>query len=79
MRYFFVDGLAISEIEDVHNSMLEGNVLVDTSIFKRDNDYFDVNQPYDVSICRDKLMCSFAAINDKSIAYRNDRVEIYVD
>ena len=76
---FFIDGLAISEIEDANNSMLEGNVLVDTSIFTRNNDYYDVNQPYDVSICKDKLKCSFIAINDKSIAYRNDRVEIYVD
>lgn len=76
---FFIDRLAISEIEDVHNSVQEGNVLVDTSIFKRDNDYFDVNQPYNISICKDKLKCSFGVINDKSIVYRNDRVEIYVD
>lgn len=76
---FFIDRLAIQEIEDADNSMSEGNILVDTCIFKRDNDYYDVNQPYDVSICKDKLICSFIAINEKSIAYRNDRVEIYVD
>lgn len=76
---FFVDGLAIEVSEDVNNSMLEGNILVDTSIFTKDNDYYDVNQSYDVNVCKDKLICSFVKTKEKNIAYRNDRVEIYVD
>lgn len=76
---FYVDGLAISDIEDVSDSMLEGNVLVDTNIFTKDNDYYDVNQSYDINICKDKLICSFVKTKEKITAYRNDRVDIFVD
>lgn len=76
---FFVDGLAISETEDVTASMLDGNVMVDTSIFTRINDFHDVNQSYDVGVCNNKVVCSFETLKGGTISYRNDRVEIYVD
>jgi hypothetical protein len=76
---FFVDRFAISDIDDFNESMIEQNVMVDTSIFTKDNDYYDVNQSYEVGICNNRLICSFVAIKDNIIAYRNDRVEIYVD
>ena len=77
---FFVDCLKIAETEDITCSMEEGNILVDTSIFVKDNDYYDVNQSYDIKICKNKLICSFIKVKEQDIiAYRNDRMEIYVD
>ena len=77
---FFADGLKIAETEDITCSMEEGNILVDTSIFAKDNDYYDVNQSYDIKICKNKLICSFIKVKEQDIiAYRNDKIEIYVD
>lgn len=76
---FFIDGAAISGTEDINNFVMEGNVIVDTDVFKKDNDFYDVNQSYNISICKNKLSCFFVPINDKCIAYRNDRIEIFVN
>lgn len=76
---FFIDGLAISEIEDLNKSFIEGNIIVDTSIFTKDNDYHDVNLSYDINVCDSKVICSFVSISNNVIVYRNDRIEIYVD
>lgn len=76
---FFVDKFAVSTASNLDVSMLEGNVMVDTGIFSKENDYFDVEQLYDVSICGSKLICSFVTKEQYFVAYRNGRVEIYVD
>lgn len=76
---FFVDGLAITESEDVNTSIFEGNILVDTGIFTKANDYIDVEQAYDINICKDKLICSFVKAKEFKNTFRNDRVEIFVD
>ena len=45
---FYVDGLAIKMGEEINIPPLYGNVIVDTSIFTKINDYIDVNQTYDI-------------------------------
>ena len=75
----FIDGLNISEIDDYNMSMIEGNVIVDTSIFTKENDYYDVEKSYDISVSNDRFICLFDSIKENTIAFRNGRVEIFVD
>ncbi len=75
----FIDGLDISEIDDYNMSRMEGNVIVDTSIFTKDNDYYDVEKNYDISVNNDRFICLFDAIKENTIAFRNGRLEIFVD
>ena len=76
---FYVDGLVIKNREDINIPQLDGNIIVDTSIFTKVNDYIDVNKTYDIFYSENKLICSFEKINEIVNAYRNDRVEIFVD
>ena len=76
---FFVDGLTIKKGEDISIPSLDGNIIVDTSIFTKVNDYIDVNQSYDIYYCGNKLICSFDETKEIVNSFRNDRVEIFVD
>ncbi|WP_026518548.1 hypothetical protein [Butyrivibrio sp. MC2021] len=76
---FFVDGLTIKKGEDISIPSLDGNIIVDTSIFTKVNDYIDVNQSYDIYYCENKLICSFDETKEIVNSFRNDRVEIFVD
>lgn len=75
----FVDGLSITEREDINIPLSEGNILVDNSIFTKVNEYIDVEQAYNIYCCKNKLVCSFVKIKEFKKAFRNDRVEIFVD
>lgn len=62
---------------DTHKNM--GNVLIDTAIFTKINDYVDVFQGYEIDIQENELICMFGKVNGVVQSYRNDRLEIYVD
>ena len=55
------------------------NVLVDTTIFTKVNDFVDVFQGYEIDIQGDKLICMFGKADEPIQSYRNDRFEIYLD
>lgn len=76
---FYVDGLAIKMGEEINISPLYGNVIVDTSIFTKINDYIDVNQTYDIYYYGNKLICFFENSKENVKSFRNDRVAIYID
>lgn len=76
---FYVDGLTIKKGEDIPLRPLDGNIIVDTSIFTKVNDYIDVNQAYDIYYYENKLLCSFEKTKEIAASFRNDRVEIFVD
>ena len=76
---FFVDGLAIKKGEDINISLLEGNIIVDTNIFSKVNDYIDVNKNYEIYYYKNKLLCSFGNIKEVVDAFKNDRFEIFID
>ena len=75
----YVDGLAIKNGEDINAPQSDGNIIVDTSIFTKVNDYVDVNQTYDICCCENKVICSFENAKEIVNSFRNDRVEIFVD
>lgn len=76
---FYVDGLAIKNGEDINITPLDGNVIVDTNIFTKVNDYIDVNRKYDIYCNENKLICSFGKTKEIVNSFRNDRVEMFVD
>ena len=76
---FYVDGLAIKNGEDINIHQFDGNIIVDTSIFTKVNDYIDINQTYDIYYYENKLICSFNKTKENVDSFRNDRVEIFVD
>ncbi len=76
---FFVDGLAIKKGEDINIPSLDGNIIVDTSIFTKVNDYIDVYKTYEICYFGNKLICSFDKTKVIVNSFRNDRVEIFVD
>lgn len=76
---FYVDGLAITKVKDLDKPQIDGNVIVDTCVFKKVNDFIDVNKSYDIFYCENKLICSFEKTKEIRSSFRNDRVEIFVD
>ena len=76
---FFVDVSYIKNSENVNVISYRGNVLVDTEIFSRVNDYVDVDQTYEINIFEDKLICAFIKCNEFKKSYINDRLEVFVD
>lgn len=76
---FYVDGLAIKNGEDINIRPLEGNIIVDTGIFTKVNDYIDVNQTYDIYYYENKLICSFEKTKEIAKSFKNDRTEMFVD
>lgn len=75
----FVDGFAVKKLGNINASIFEGAVLVNTDIFKRTNDYIDVNQSYDIYYGKSKLICSFAKINDFVQGFKMDRVVVFTN
>lgn len=76
---FFMDMSCIKKQEsfDIHKN--KGNVLVDTTIFTKVNDFVDVFQGYEIDIQKGKLICIFGEGDEFIQSYQNDRFEIYVD
>lgn len=76
---FFVDGFKVKRRECVNCLQLEGDILVDTSIFTKASDYVDINQIYDVYYNDNQLMCFFKDKNEIVSVVINDRVGFLVD
>lgn len=76
---FYMDGSYIKEQESLNVHTSKGNVLVDTNIFQKVNDYIDINQGYKVDIQANKLICVFEGVDEFKQSYRNERFEIYLD
>ncbi|MGX7418172.1 hypothetical protein ACWOFR_05140 [Carnobacterium gallinarum] len=55
-----------------------GIVEVDTSIFKKSNDYVDVNESYSVFVENNTLICEFESDFSPNKVYKNNRMEIYL-
>lgn len=76
---FFINEIkAIESFADAELS-LPGDVIVDASIFKKINDYIDIDQGYSVYITNSKLICSFGEVQKIANKYYNDRFELLID
>lgn len=76
---FYIDSTYIVEHDRVNVIVEEGNVLVDSSIFTHINEYIDIYHNYSVQIQNDRLVCFFENVSTPMQAYRNNRLEVYID
>lgn len=76
---FFVEKTL--RINDTENDILafEGNLILDTSIFTKENDYYDVDLSYDTYFLNNKLLCCFGALDEIEKSYKIGRINFFVN
>ena len=55
----FIDSTYITQFEFSKRNIHKGNILIDTSIFSKTNDYIDVNAGYNIAFENNTLVCLF--------------------
>lgn len=76
---FYVDGM-VTNLCDFSNVFTEkGDVIVDTGVFEKENEYIDINSGYTISAYTNRLTCCFVDSIQVAKKYENNRVEILVD
>lgn len=76
---FFISKGMITGSSSIELPTVEGSVLIDNSIFSKEYDFVDIDETYNVSLQDNKLLVCWDDIDDSSKAFRNQRVEIYVN
>jgi hypothetical protein len=74
----FVDSDCFKEFSTEEINMLNGNVIVDTDIFKKANDYVDTDGEYFINISDDKIICSFGLHNCIKEAIGNNKIKFLI-
>lgn len=75
----FISKGMITESSNIELPTVEGSVLIDTSIFSKQYEFIDTDEIYNVNLHDNKLLFYWEDIDDSSKAFRNQRVEIYVN
>jgi hypothetical protein len=75
---FFVDADCFKELSLGETVMINGNVIVDTDIFKKENDYVDTDGKYFVEITDNTLTCVFGTHNYIKERIGNDRIKFLI-
>ena len=76
---FFADRCEFSEIETPYTSKCQGEVVVDTDIFKRRYDFVDVNGDYSVTLCNGRLICLFDRFSESLGIVEGKRLGFLID
>lgn len=76
---FFVSKGMIVTYPSMELKTIIGSVLPDISIFTRQYEFVDVGKTYNISLCNEKLIVFWGNIDNSCTAYRNERMEFYVD
>ena len=76
---FFIDVDCIEKFEVGEMSRITGNVLVDTGIFAKQNDYANIEGSYFVTLIGRKLFCKFCEEFNANAVISNGDIEIYLD
>ncbi|EAE5958323.1 hypothetical protein NEA94_001642 [Listeria monocytogenes] len=56
----------------------EGLIMVDSSIFKKENDYVDIASNYFVFLDSDELVCSFEENFEPDSSYNINRIRVFL-
>lgn len=56
----------------------EGLIMVDSSIFKKENDYVDIDSNYFVFLDDDELVCSFEGEFEPDLSYNIGRIRVFL-
>lgn len=75
----FIDTDCIESFEVGEICKAKGNVLVDTGVFVKQNDYVNVEGSYFVTIIGRKLFCGFCEEFNANKIISNGDIEIYLD
>ena len=75
----FIDMNCFREIRFPHSNLSHGNIIVDPSIFKKMNDYVDMEGYYYVTLVGNKFICSFNEPCDVREIIVNQNIEFYID
>lgn len=75
----FIDADCIGKFEVEEICKVKGNILIDTGIFVKQNDYVNVKGSYCVTLIDRKLFCKFCEKFDVNVMISNGNIEIYLD
>ena len=75
---FYVDSTSFKETKFNGTTENTGLIIIDPSIFKKENDYVDVNSSYFVFCNDNEFICSFVSDFDPDVAYKADRVKVFL-
>ncbi|MBF2490264.1 hypothetical protein [Listeria marthii] len=56
----------------------EGLIMVDSSIFKKENDYVDIDSNYFIFLDSDELVCSFEEDFEPDSSYNINRIRVFL-
>lgn len=56
----------------------EGLIMIDSSIFKKENDYVDIDSSYFLFLDGDELVCSFEENFEPDSSYNINRIKIFL-
>ena len=76
---FFVDLDCFKEFRFPYKNILLGNILVDSSIFSKANDYVNSQGSYFVALDGNRFMCEFNEKCDIKEIIVNENIEFYMD
>lgn len=76
---FFVDSDCFKEYQFEHKNTLPGNIMVDSSIFSKANDYVNNKGNYFVALDGNRLMCKFSEECDIKETIVNENIEFHMD
>jgi hypothetical protein len=76
---FFVDANCFKELRVEGAVIINGNIIVDTDIFKKENDYVDTDEKYFVTISNNVLVCVFGTHNCIKERVGNERIRFFIN
>ena len=75
----FLESSSFLRLESPDVKIINGSLLVDTSVFNKAYDFIDINKGYTVSIAGNKLVCLFQVCDAIKQGYQTDRLEVYLN
>ena len=75
----FIDNDCFENVNIERINILSGNISVDTEIFKKDNDYFDIEGKYLITLSTNNMICIFNENNNIKEAVGNNRISLFLN
>lgn len=76
---FFIDADCIEQFKLGEICIVKGNVVVDSGIFVKQNDYVNIEGNYHVTLIDQKLFCKFCDGFNANEIILNNNIEIYLN
>ncbi|MBC1722993.1 hypothetical protein [Listeria seeligeri] len=76
---FYIDDIHFNEIIYKKPRNEYGVLEIDTTVFKKENDYIDIDERYYISLNGKELICFFEKEFTPDICYVMDRIKVYME